>query len=78
MARSPFAAGCAAAFLALAAAANTQAPVEGYESQVVTLPGNANSVTAVDGGVVWFDGQTLFVDEASASAIPTSAIETRG
>lgn len=64
MSRSPFAAGCAAAFLALAAAANAQAPVEGYESQVVTLPGNANSVTAVDGGVVWFDGQTLFVDEA--------------
>ena len=51
--------------LSLTAALLAQVPAAGYQSQLQSVPGSANSLAVVDENVVWFDGVTLFVDSPS-------------
>lgn len=67
---------CAAVFgasLFLSSYLHAQAAAQGYMRTTQSLPASANSITAIDGGNVWFDGTTLQFD---AQGQPTRALLT--
>ena len=61
------------AVLAIASTAASQSPAQGYSNVQHPLPASANSITALDGGIAWFDGVALQYD---APGQPTRALLT--